>query len=784
MTMKRHRTCARLLAAIVLGGVGTMSYAATPAQVDAALTKGKEYLYSQQKNGNWETVAQPDPAETAQSDKNGQFTGRTALALYALLAAGESPQDPRIAQAIDFLRKNDTVGTYALSFRIQAFAFLPRTAENRAFVNKDARKLLDGIQSKGDSLGMWDYTVAGDKRRPTGYSHSRAQYGVLGLWQAEKMGVEIPGQVWQLFEREWIGRQNPAGAWSYTKSGQDATIFTPGMTAVGVATLFIAQDYTRASLGVDCRGNLPNPAIDKGLNWMRDNFARVAPDEPGPREFIYAALYAVERIGVSSGYKFFGDIDWFERGADYLIARQTKTSGAWGGGGSATVSNNFNNTCFAMLFLARGRAPVVMNKLDYSSEASKDTPWNQRSRDAANVTRWIGRETERDLNWQIVNLSAPTRDLHDAPILYVAGNKELTLPDAARAKLKQYIDEGGMILGNADCGGKAFATSFQKLGKEMFPGYEFRELPDDHPIYARQQYLRSNWRSKPLVLALSNGARELMILVPTADMGKVWQVEALGGREELWQLMGNIFLYAVDKTDLRVKGQTYLVDANPQIKPASTVKIGRLQYAGNWNPEPGGWKRLSNVMHNTMSVALDVSTIDLSKAATFTDHKILHLTGTGKFTLEQGARDAIAKFVNGGGTLIVDAAGGSTEFATSAERELLAIFPSGIPKRLPTDSPVYQSVDKPLENLTYRSFARRALGGERDPLVEAIDLSGRPAVLFSRQDLSTGLVGMPVDGIIGYSPDSATDLMSRMILHASGVKPVTPKPAAAPAKAK
>ena len=155
MTMKRHRTCARLLAAIVLGGLSAMSYGATPAQVDAALIKGKEFLYSQQKNGNWETVAQPDPAETGQSVKNGQFTGRTALALYALLAAGESPQDPRIAQAIDFLRKNDTVGTYALSFRIQAFAFLPKTAENRAFVNKDARKLLDGIQSKGDALAMW-----------------------------------------------------------------------------------------------------------------------------------------------------------------------------------------------------------------------------------------------------------------------------------------------------------------------------------------------------------------------------------------------------------------------------------------------------------------------------------------------------------------------------------------------------------------------------------------------------------------------------------------------------
>ena len=34
------------------------------------------------------------------------------------------------------------------------------------------------------------------------------------------------------------------------------------MTAVGVATLFITQDYTRTAEGLACKGNLNNPAID------------------------------------------------------------------------------------------------------------------------------------------------------------------------------------------------------------------------------------------------------------------------------------------------------------------------------------------------------------------------------------------------------------------------------------------------------------------------------------------------------------------------------------------
>ena len=62
----------------------------------------------------------------------------------------------------------------------------------------------------------------------------------------------------------------------------------------------------------------------------------------------------------------------------------------------------------SLLFLSHGSAPLVMNKLDYS-EAGKypeDMHWNQRPRDVANIARWIGRETERELNWQTVNLSA------------------------------------------------------------------------------------------------------------------------------------------------------------------------------------------------------------------------------------------------------------------------------------------------------------------------------------------------------------------------------------------
>ena len=57
------------------------------------------------------------------------------------------------------------------------------------------------------------------------------------------------------------------------------------------------------------------------------------------------------------------------------------------------------------------------------------TDWNQRPRDVANVTRWIGRQGERYLHWQIVDLKADHHDLLDAPILYVSGSKAMSFDD-------------------------------------------------------------------------------------------------------------------------------------------------------------------------------------------------------------------------------------------------------------------------------------------------------------------------------------------------------------------
>jgi hypothetical protein len=39
------------------------------------------------------------------------------------------------------------------------------------------------------------------------------------------------------------------------------------------------------------------------------------------------------------------------------------------------------------------------------------------------------------------------------------------------------------------------------------------------------------------------------------------------------------------------------------------------------------------------------------------------------------------------------------------------------------------------------------------------------AVIYSAEDLTTGLVGQQVDGIYGYTPACATEIMRRLVLN-------------------
>ena len=116
----------------------------------------------------------------------------------------------------------------------------------------------------------------------------------------------------------------------------------------------------------------------------------------------------LDLIGIATGQRFFGNHDWYRELARRVLDSQNQ-NGSWG--------DDLMETSYALLFLARGRHPIMMNKLRF------DGFWSNRPREVANVANFMSRELERPLNWQVVDITRTPADWADSPILFMASSK-------------------------------------------------------------------------------------------------------------------------------------------------------------------------------------------------------------------------------------------------------------------------------------------------------------------------------------------------------------------------
>jgi hypothetical protein len=665
-----------------------------------------------------------EPAEWSDADgPASQKGGYTALATLALLQAGESYQQPKLRAAIEHLQTLELTGTYAVALRTHVWAKLPPAFNDE--LKRDAEWLMQGFSTR--SAG-WDYT----QKPYTQYAdNSLRQYAALALWEASKRGVEINPDFWHALEKTFIDEQQPDGGWNYRDNGDAAF---GSMTTAGLATLFITQDELHASDDRTLRTReIPSHqlAIERGLDWMRARFSPTKNPGRGSYYFFYY-LYGVERVGLASGYKTFGEHEWFREGAAELI----RQIGTWSGDQSAFTINEelrgadgtfdgavrLRHLAFSLLFLSRGRTPVAIEKARFQPGR-----WNNRPRDVANIARHLGTQTESELPWQIVTLeghdghddhddhddenSGGAGDAFSAPILYLAsdaalpaiqdnstairayitdatafhadhraGKIPLDQPPMVRPsipfldRLGAHIEAGGFVFAVSEGPRREFAQSMEDAGRFLFPTCEWRTLPRDHWAYD----LHAPVRGRIELRGLSNGVRELMILAPKGDLPGLFQDRAERKTNHL-DLMMNVYMYASEFNRPRVRLRAPVdVSATARANvPASVdgaaITIGRAVYAGNWNPEPGVDAALE-ALGAVLAAPIKVVQIPLPKLAEMAPPpRLLVISGVDAVTLSDEECEALLAFARSGGRVVVETVGGTGAFARELEAQLVGM---------------------------------------------------------------------------------------------------------------
>jgi len=731
-----------MLCLLAAGPAGAADKAFSDKAVEAAIAKGVKFLFNQQKpDGNWDPYG-----------AKGEYpTGPSAMAVYALMESGISPQDKRLEKALAWLAKTPTKKTYSLGLRCNVWqtANIYTRKRYHQLLIRESRQLRDGTTN-----GSYGYSV------PGAGDNSNSQYGLLGVWAARRGDIEIPKKYWQLVLSHWLRSQSPNGGWNY---GTGTIESTATMTAAGVASLFVCFDNLFAQKFKGCEAGFRLPAIERGLAWFDKNFRKTIKGGPN-----YYYLYGVERVGLASGYKYFGTADWYKLGAQKLLSSQS--GDGWG---------NVVNTSFALLFLVRGRNPVLFNKLEFHGD------WNNRPRDLAMLTRWLSRTFEVTVNWQIINLRVPVRELHDAPILYITGAKRPTFSEDELDKLRQYVWQGGTIFSARECKGTGFGKGIREIYKKLFPEYKLTECKPGHEIYKVYFTLRG----RPKFSVISNGIRPLVIHTDE-DLPMSWQLQKVATKRKEFEAAANIFMYTTDKGTLRRRGTT-LWPAKPKFTPVRTIRLARLKTTGRYDPEPLAYERLALLMGRETKVQLDVlGPMDINELAQ-ANAQLATITGVDAFSLTAEQREALKAFVAGGGTLVLDAAGGSKAFRKSAEGEVQKMYGPDALEVLSSRHDLYRNplddvAGMRIDKVGFRRITRKMLGKQKTPRLEAALVKGRPAVIYSRQDITAGLVGYPSLTADGYdpgdagTPGSAYRIMRNIVLYsARGSKGPTPTSATA-----
>ncbi|WP_435009196.1 DUF4159 domain-containing protein [Tundrisphaera lichenicola] len=721
----------------------------TREQVERSIQGGVAFLLKiQRPNGTW-----------------GTEPGESALVTLALLTAGVPANSEPMSRALDALGQATVTPTHETYTR--ALLAMTYAAADPAKYRDEIERQTGWLEQAQTTNGSWTYSTGFG--RGAGGDNSNSQYALLGLNAANEAGIFVKPEVWLRARRYWEATQNHDGSWGYHQ-GQGST---GSMTCAGIASLVITglkQVQGRETLVGDriehCGDEAVSPSLQRGIDWMSNHFD-VTQNINSGQTWHYYYLYGLERVGRLSGRRFFGNNDWYREGAAYLVRNQDRLQGFWRGQGPE--NDPVITTSFSLLFLAKGRAPVLVNKLRHGPNAD----WNNDHDDITNLVGVVSRDWKHLLTWQVVNPDvASVEDMLQAPIAYFNGHDAPVFSKAGEERLRDFVEQGGLIFAEACCGKEQFRAGFEALMKRVFPEPELdlHPLAEDHAVWRSKYNLVEMSRSHPL-WGIEHGCRTVVIFSPD-DLSCYWnQLDKSPGHPRVraaTALGQNVIDYATGREMPADKLATRdIADFKEERPRRGALQIAKLRHAGDWNIAPLAIPNLTTTLRDKLKFDVVINHKELfPRDPSLVHFPLIYLHGRAAVSFSEEDREALRRHLTpGGGTLFADAACGSASFDASFRRFVAELMPGNPLVPIPKDDDFYS------RKIGYDlADARRtaAAGGQSDyPELEGVKVDGRWAIIYSKYDLGCALQKQAGIDCKGYTHESALRIATNIVLYAT-----------------
>jgi hypothetical protein len=377
-------------------------------------------------------------------------------------------------------------------------------------------------------------------------------------------------------------------------------------------------------------------------------------------------------------------------------------------------------------------------------------------------------------------LSSFDGDPAKTPILFFSGVRTIKFSPNELQLLRAYVLRGGMIVADSIAGSPYFYQSFREAMEKTFPELGFHEVPRDHPLYHvftdvdKVKYPRNLKSEQPALEAIYVYSR-IGILLSKYGLGCGWDghevpllPQAVYYDVSSADKIGlNLIAYAVGYARLgREESKPELYGALDEKRPTDEFVFAQLRHEGGWNAEAGGATRLLEQLRQDTALRVSLKRVPVQPGKDdLSPFTFLYLTGLDDFHWDAGAVAALRRFLDGGGTLLVNNSLGLQTFDRSVRRELGKVLPDAALKPLPAGHPVFTSVFN-LSSASYTPALATARPGLKEPYLEGIWLHGDLKVIYSPIDLEAGWEGLDHPLARAYQPDSAIKLGVNIIMYA------------------
>ena len=757
------------------------------ADIQRAIDRCRGFLISQQlPDGSWR-------AEARHSDDTG--IGATALVMLALANAGVEAGEPPMQRALEWLRVQQPNNTYGVSLQTMTLAMLAPDAD-RPTLERNVDWLEKAQVRQGPSVGSWGYTQAGGEG-----DNSNSQFALLALHEASRAGIRVTDDTWVRAQQYWVGCANGDGSWGY-KFAHSAG--TGSMTCAGIASVWITSQHigmpdARADReAVSCCGGGTSPRVlERGLDWLGRRFSVTQNPNTDGEVWLYYYLYGLERVGRFTARRFIGDHDWYLEGATMFVKKlQEPLIGKFPG---TRHEDSVVASSFALLFLAKGRRPVIVAK----SRHGPGLDWNRHGHDVAHLVEYVESRWKKDypagLSWHVLDAPAASLDdLLQSPIIWISGKEAFDLGPDAGPRLRRYLDEGGFIFAEACCPKSVeFDRRLRQLVGEIFPEpeYALQLLAPEHPAWNAEELVPPELQ-RPL-MGIDYGCRTCMIYAPPTDL--VDAAAAMPSLSCLWELGGptrtslpatvrrevdaalaigtNVLAYATNR-ELKSKDQLFAIRPRAD-SPTDPVERGRLaiaklRHAGMCDAAPAALANILRAADRELGIRVDETPTQLDPAdERVFDHHLLFMHGRQGFTFEPPQRERLATFLERGGMLLVDSVCASPAFTESFRAEIAAMLPDRPLEPIPADDPMFSAAeyggyDIPTVTLREPSGGdgpRRVRKRQVAPQLQGVRFGDRWGVIFSPFDLSCALEKHDSMECPGYGREDAEKIALNLLLY-------------------